>query len=184
MLVQQGRSASRPEAQTTLSRCEPVTEKCELKALFNWNRTALKSAGKRSSNAKKAPKSKKKKLQTWTHTFVCLANTYDNTVPDSHMRSTLKLAGLGEKRFPIEIHSTGQEVYDELLFQFPELEGAGGIEMLRVPEEGGKDLEAIPAPDDFYSVEYLRAVIKNARIFVRPLQHNLDIEPKSTDVSL
>lgn len=48
----------------------------------------------------RACKSKKKKVPTWSHTYVCLGQPDDDTVPDSHDRATLKLVGLGEKRFP------------------------------------------------------------------------------------
>ena len=55
--------------------------------------------------------------------------------------------------------------------------------MLHVPEEGGRDLEPIKAPKDGYSVEYLKAVVHNAKVYIRPLQKNLDKEPISTVVS-
>ena len=81
------------------------------------------------------------------------------------------------------MHSTSQEVYSELIFQFPKLADGGGFEMLRVPEEGGKELEVIPVQADGYSVEYLRAVITTAKIFIQPLQCDLDLTPSSSDVS-
>jgi len=61
------------------------------------------------------------------HTYACLAQPDDDTVPDSRDRATLKLAGLGEKRFPIDVYSTDQEFYDELLFQYPKLKEGGGV---------------------------------------------------------
>ena len=53
---------------------------------------------------------KKKKVPTWTHTFVCLSHTDDDVVPDSQERATLKLAGLGEKRISMLAFATAQEV--------------------------------------------------------------------------
>lgn len=41
---------------------------------------------------------KRKKVATWTHTFVCLANKQQDIVPDGNERAKLQLAGLGEKR--------------------------------------------------------------------------------------
>ena len=39
---------------------------------------------------------------------------------------------------------------------------------------GGKELEVIDNPHDGYSVEYLQAVLKSAKIYIRSLQQNLD----------
>ena len=128
-------------------------------------------------------KAKKKRAITWTHTYVCLAECDVSVVPDSHYRATLKLAGLGEKRFAVDIHCTGQAFYDELLHQYPKLREGGGYELLRVPEGGGKDLEVIKVPESGYNAEYLRAVVHSAKIFLRLLQKALNLTPASSEVS-
>jgi hypothetical protein len=46
-----------------------------------------------------AVRSKMMKLKTWTHTFVCLAHVAHRSIPDANEHTSLKLAGLGEKRF-------------------------------------------------------------------------------------
>ena len=66
----------------------------ELSRMFTWKGTHKPA---------KRPKamcssSKKKKLKTWTHTFVCLASTTHACIPDANKRTSLKLAGLGKKR--------------------------------------------------------------------------------------
>lgn len=61
-------------------------------------------------------------------------------MPDASNRVTLKLAGLGEKRFALEANATAQDVYDELVFQYPKLKEAGGFELLRTCKSGSKDL--------------------------------------------
>ena len=43
--------------------------------------------------------SKRKKLPTWTHTFVCLARRESSSVPDSQKREAFILSGLGEKKY-------------------------------------------------------------------------------------
>ena len=85
--------------------------------------------------------------------------------------------------FPVRVSSTGQEFYDELLFQYPKLREGKGFELLRVPEGGGKDLEVIKEPDGGYNVEFLHAVVHSARIFIRPLQKSLDLRPQTSEVS-
>ena len=47
-------------------------------------------------------------------THICVFGECVDVVPDSRLRSAMKLAGLGEKRFPLEVHCISQEVYDEL----------------------------------------------------------------------
>lgn len=56
--------------------------------------------------------------------------------------------------------------------------------MLRIPEGGGKTLQIIAMPEKGYTVSYLRAVVHHAKIYLRPLQKELDIEYVETEVSL
>ena len=73
--------------------------RAELSGLFNWNRNYRPSKKRKASYVGKG--SKRKKLPSWTHTWVCLAQKGDQHNPDPEERSSLQLAGLGEKRFPI-----------------------------------------------------------------------------------
>ena len=103
--------------------------------------------------------------------------------PHSSHRVTLKLAGLGEKIFKVNVASTAQEFRDQLQQEYPKLMDGGGFELLRIMEGGGKGLEDIQMPEAGYTPEYLKAVIHHAKIFVRPLQKNLDVQPQNTAVS-
>ena len=126
----------------------------------------------------------KKKIPTWSHTFVCLANSSQDTLPDGEERASLQIAGLGEKKISFCAFGDAQDIYDELLFQFPKLSKAGGLELLRVPEGGGKQLDVIAAPDSGYTVSYLRAVVHHAKIFIRPMQRNLSLDPVKEEVRM
>ena len=56
----------------------------ELNQLFHYNQ------GKKRKNSKKLSilhPSKKKKVKTWNHTFVCLSDPMDDEVPDSMARA-------------------------------------------------------------------------------------------------
>ena len=127
-----------------------------------------------SLSAAARPRSKKKKVVTWTHTFVCLADRDTDEVPDSSERAQLQLAGLGEKRFPIAVDVDANEL--QLVYQYPKLKDAGGYELLRNPEGGGRDLQSTKVPADGYTVEFLRAVVHSAKLFIRPLQKDLDLD--------
>ena len=158
----------------------------EISKLFTWGGANIssksKGKGKRLlSNPSKGPK--KKKLKTWTHTFVCLSSTKHMYVPDATERTTLKLAGLGEKRFGVFAYNTAPELQDELFREFPKLVSAAGFELLRASEFGGRELVLIDIPSEGYSVEYLQAVVKGAKIYIRPLQKDLDESPLENKVS-
>lgn len=118
-----------------------------------------------------------KKVPTWTHTFVCLASTTQDTIPDGEERATLQIAGLGEKSITFPAFSDAQEIYQDLLYNFPKLSKAGGFELLRVPEGGGKQLNLIASPESGYTVAYLKAVVHHAKVYIRPMQQSLPLDP-------
>lgn len=54
----------------------------------------------------------------WTHTFVCLADTQQDWIPDGNQRAYLQIAGLGEKRITMPDISDAFNI-NELLIHFP-----------------------------------------------------------------
>ena len=147
----------------------------ELHSLFNWKR---KSKGRASGGGP----SKKPKVHTWTHTWVCLGHMSDDTVPDASERATLKLAGLGERRFAVDVTLTAQELMYQLEAQFPKLVESGGFELLRAEEGGSKELQSIEMPAGGYTCEYLKAVVHSAKVYIRPLQADLNMDPCAPEV--
>lgn len=113
---------------------------------------------------------------------MCLSSTNQDTLPDGEERATLQIAGLGEKRISLSAFADAQEIYQDLSFQFPKLSDSGGFELLRIPEGGGKQLDIIAAPETGYTVSYLRAVVHHAKIYIRPMQRNLSLEPVKKEV--
>ena len=59
---------------------------------------------------------KRKRIPSWTHTFVCLANVHQKSVPDSQEGAELLLAGLGENKLTLDEHCQWLEIYSELMF--------------------------------------------------------------------
>lgn len=173
------------------SECRPTysrnaSSSSKLYGLFNWT-TRASGKLKAGNSAYRGPFRQKNKsnIVTWTHTWVCLSSVSDDTVPDSTDRITLQLAGLGEKHFPLDTSATAQEMYDALEFLFPKLKEAGGFELLRASESGAKDPEVVCIPDGGYTIDYLKAVVHNAKLYIRPLQTDLSLEQCScgSDVS-
>lgn len=158
----------------------------ELSGLFSWNSgtphsTGKKGRGKRPMGSSSASY-KKKKLKTWTHTFMCLSRVNHCSIPDARERTNLKLAGLGEKKFAVFAYGCSSDLQDELFREYPKLESGGGFELLRASDAGGKDLVPIDIPHHGYSVEYLQAIVKTAKIYIRPLQRDLDPSPVIDEV--
>ena len=71
-------------------------------------------------------------------------------------------------------YGSSQELQADLFKEYPKLVDCGGFELLRASDIGGKELIPIEMPHDGYSVEYLQAVVKSAKIYIRPLQRDLD----------
>ena len=133
-----------------------------------------------------APKSKKKKIAMWQHSFVCLADVGQTRVPAPLEKAKLMQAGLGQRDVAFLEFGGSSEFHLELLEAFPKLKQAGGYELLRTSEHSNKELAVIPPPSGGYTAQYLKAVVSQAKVYVRPLQHSLSLETVSghEDVSI
>ena len=80
--------ASRPT--TRMIQCGAAERERELRGLFNWTPRSAIGKRRKQGSGTTLPKSKKKKIPTWTHSFICLAQPDDDAVPDSRYRATLK----------------------------------------------------------------------------------------------
>ncbi len=72
-------------------------------------------------------------------------------------------------------YTDSQDIYHELISIFPKLREGGGLQLLRTHNE-------IDVPPSGYCVSYLKAVVHNAKIYIRPLQKELSIEPENDEV--
>ena len=86
-------------------------------------------------------------------------------------------AGLGGKLLCIFEHCDADDLHHELLNTFPKLRAGGGYEQLCSSPRNNRDLEVIPPPPSGYSVSYLKGVVGQAKIYIRPLQQSLDTSP-------
>ena len=120
---------------------------------------------------------KRPKLSTWTHKYYCLAETDEERVPSTTLRKNeLVLAGLGERSVTIsDVNCTPQEFQEALLTEFPRLQQGGGFELLKCAPST-RQLELIPFRIS-NSPKLLKAWIGTARIYIRPIQVNLDLTP-------
>lgn len=95
----------------------------------------------------------------------------------------MALANLGDKKLSLFLYSGSKELYEQFLDYFPKLSKGGGYELLRAGDRGGKNLVEIDMPASGYSVEYLKAVVSSAKVYIRPLQEDLDLQEHTSKVS-
>ena len=118
---------------------------------------------------------KKTKRHSWSTKFVCLANKNRSKVPCSvDEKEVLVNAGLGERTICIpDVECSSGEFKEILITEFPKLEEAGGFELMRcVPNT--RQLEPISATV-WRQPKLLKSVVANGRIYIRPIQKNLDL---------
>ena len=119
------------------------------------------------------PASKRAKQPTWSRSFVCLANTCDDRMPNSTYYKALRKASLGEKYITFLQSDNSSKVDFNLKLAYPKLEMAGGYTLL-CSHSSSRILEVIEGP---YSVKRLKEETGQCKIFVRPLQKDLDLTP-------
>ena len=84
----------------------------------------------------------------------------------------------------MSLEANAHDISSELSFHFPKLKSAGGFELMKTQEGGGKLLSPIQVPQTGYSATYLKSVVHDAKIYIRPLQQDLSLESVSDEVSL
>lgn len=91
------------------------------------------------------------------------------------------IAGLGRKSLSFLEAAEGDDIKWEIMHQFLKLKEAGGYELLRVGSLS-RSLEVIPIPPGGYTVQYLKDVVQQAKVYIRPIQADLDldVDPQAT----
>ena len=102
----------------------------------------------------------------WTHDFVCLSRTTSTRPPTSLQAGKLMRAGLGKKSLSVLSFGDSAELLEEIMCTFPSLKAAGGYELLRVGEGKGErnSLILIPQPPEGYTVDYVKEVVRQAKV--------------------
>ncbi len=113
----------------------------------------------------------------WTAKYFCLASKDATHVPTTvAAKVELVEADLGEKKVEVpDVECTTQEFHSILITAFPRLRDGGGFELLRCVANT-RLLEAI-SPSVARSPKVLRRVVGNSRIYIRPIQKDLDVTP-------
>ena len=175
-------SVSRPGPSRPTSSVTAVTEHQQLFSRYAYDRVSSYPSTKRKCYTGKGKGVGKGRIPTCTLKFVCLAEMDASTAPSTvRERTMLSKAGLGEKAIQLFADASPVECHDRILEHFPKL-AETGYEMLLYQRgvEGG--FFAIDQP---YSPKRLKDAACSAKIFLRPLQKDLEVEPTAaaSDVS-
>ena len=111
------------------------------------------------------------------HEFVCLAD-HQQLVPPSPMdKIDLIRAGLSPKNIPLFEYGEPWEFHDDIIGAFPKLANCGGYELLRTQQSNNRELFVIPSQSGGYTVQYLKSIVSQAKVYIRPIQKDLSLSP-------
>ena len=128
------------------------------------------------NNGPKNKRRKKSAFKQWEHDFICLANAGQCKPPTPLERAELFAAGLGQKAVLCAADGESWEFHEELMYAYPKLKDGGGYELLRTSDKTNRELSVIPSPPGGYTASFVKSIVLQAKVYVRPLQHNLSLE--------
>lgn len=111
------------------------------------------------------------------NTFFCLLDVNCSNPPSSMEAAELMRAGLGRKEIHITDDGDSSDVHSAIVCAFPKLREAGGYDLLRINEKNRTVLQYIPPLPEGYTVSYLKEAVKQAKVYIRPLQKSLTLNP-------
>ena len=122
-------------------------------------------------------KRKSAKRSEWRHKFVCLAYRDQDRIPTTDAdKEELFQAGLGEKEIHFDSLDIEQDEFKEILFSnFPRLKDGGGFQFLK-GISNTHNLEVLSMAVHT-SPNLLKQRVGNSRVYIRPVQHDLDLTP-------
>lgn len=108
--------------------------------------------------------------------MVCLCSLHDTHVPSTvSQKEALLEAGLGQQNVNVQDSSCSKvEFYSTIISVYPKLCDCGEFELLRCVNNS-KELEPI-SKSVARSPKLLKSVLGNSKVYVRPLQKDLDME--------
>ena len=124
-------------------------------------------------------KSKKVRLSMWEHEFICLARCGETSPPSPMEKADLIRAGLGPRKLSLFEFGDSSQFHDDVIAAFPALAEGGGYELMRTKQNNSRELCVIPPLSGGYTAEYLKAIVGQAKLYIRPIQKDLCMTPIS-----
>lgn len=111
----------------------------------------------------------------WKKECICLKDSEQEIKPSSEEKIKLAKIGLGLHELVFEANGNAEHVHNTILDKFPVLEYCGGYSLLRLASNSHNFIE-IDSPEGGTTVPFLRDVLNQAKLYIRPLQHTIDEE--------
>ena len=124
----------------------------------------------------------RRKGATWKKDCICLRDREQSWRPSSEEKIELARMGLGLKVVVFKSDGDAEHIHRALLDTFPVLEECGGYTLLRLAENSHNMVE-IEGPEGGMTVSYLKDILNQAKLYVRPLQKDItdeDMKPYCT----
>ena len=86
-------------------------------------------------------------------------------------------AGLGPRKLSLFEYGESVEFHESIMNAFPTLAEGGGYELLRTKPNTNRELCVIPPSPAGYTVDYLKSMVSQAKIYIRPIQKDLSLKP-------
>ena len=149
--------------------CLSASVAAEQRRLFSHGNNAKRARSSGSS----LPKSKRN--ATCTLKFVCLAAKADRPPMSVKERTALANAGLGDASITFGFNKSS--VYNGIIQRFPQLSEVGGFDLLLFQRGNGEGagFHRILPP---HTPQRLKELCGQAKIFIRPLQKDIELDDK------
>ena len=149
----------------------------EHKRLFGFNPSLqYNRKGKGPAAGYGRPPIKKVRVSYWKKSSFCLANSQQTIKPTPQEKISLAKMGLTTKVLVFEAEGSAKHVHDVIMKEYPVLENSGGYTLLRLAENSHNLVEIEEPMDGLITVEYLKDILKNATLYIRPLQCDIVYE--------
>ena len=164
-------ASSQPCSSSQFTRTGPSASSVqEHRRLFNYSYRPSK--GKRPLSHKRE---RRKGGNIFKKDCICLRDCEQSWKPSSEEKMELAKMGLGLREVVFKTDGDAEYIHRVLLDTFPVLEACGGYTLLRLAENSHSMVE-IQGPDSGITVIYLKDILNQAKLYIRPLQKDITTE--------
>ena len=136
----------------------------------NYGLYESRSSRKGKSKQKMVPRGPGRPARTtWKKECVCLRHTDQASRPSAEEKIELARDGLGLAELSFEHDGNSRHIHQVLTEKFPQLESCGGYTLCRLTDNSHHLFE-IEHPAKGLSVPFLKDILGQAKLYIRPLQ--------------
>ena len=121
------------------------------------------------------PSTSKATISSWRRECICLSECDQNCKPTPEDKVKLAKLGLGLKTLSFRSEGDADHVHDVIVGAFPVLKDCGGYTLLRLGS-GSRSLMEIEGSESGVTVSYLKDILNQAKLYIRPLQCDITVE--------